>query len=168
MAQAKPPQVRDIEDRPTVELTVSTAHVCQMVLLARAFDEKVPPVEDDPGSNPGDDGELIILEDFADDPTLQELTASIESLNDDAKDELVAMMWLGRGDYGVDSWNQALSDARAMRDKHVAGYLVTTPMLGDLLEEGLNQLGHSCSRHATEVFVEKAPPIRPEEGPDRP
>lgn len=155
MAQAKPPQVRVVEDGPRVELNVSTENVRQVVLLARAFDEKVPPVEDDPGSNPGDDGELIVLEDYADDPTLQELTAAIESLNDDATDELVALMWVGRGDYSADAWQQALSDAGAMRDRHIAGYLVTTPLLGDLLEEGLNQLGFE-----TEVAAEKAPPNR--------
>ncbi len=56
-----------------------------------------------------------------------------------------------------------MSDARAMRDRHIAGYLVTTQVLGDLLEEGLNQLGHD-----TEVLAEKTPPNRPEEMPKRP
>ncbi len=59
MAQANPPRVRVVEDGPKVELNVSTENIGQVVLLARAFDEKVPPVEDNPGSSPGDGGDRV-------------------------------------------------------------------------------------------------------------
>jgi hypothetical protein len=89
-------------------------------------------------------------------------------LSEDAKEELVALMWIGRGDYTADAWDEAVSDAREMRDQHVPSYLIGTPLLGDLLEEGLSQIGRSCSDYEGDVRAEDSPEFRPETGPKRP
>lgn len=123
-------------------LSISPEQVCYIIIKAREFDEKVAPVEADPGSNPVDDEAREVLEDFADDPTLIELTSAIESLNIDQQLDLLAMTWLGRDDF--DSWSEAREQAEEMRDQHIPSYLTGTPLLGDYLEEALSQLGYSC------------------------
>ena len=116
--------------------------VSYIIVKAREFDAKVEPVEEDPGSDAADDGERIILEDFADDPTYQELREAIEDLDEDASCELVALMWIGRGTYDAEDWEEALETARQEATNSAADYLTGTPQLGDFLEEGLVAMGY--------------------------
>ncbi|MFZ5790963.1 MAG: DUF3775 domain-containing protein [Pseudomonadota bacterium] len=127
------------------ELSIGLPKLCYIIVKAREFDAKVEPVEPEPGSNPADDAEREVLEDYADDPTYQELVDAIESLNDDERAELIALTWLGRGDYVAEEWEKALADAQDALNERVASYLVGTPNLGDELEEGLTSLGLSCA-----------------------
>ncbi len=125
-------------------LTIDPDKVGYIIVKAREFDEKVEPGELDRGSNPSDDQCVEILEDYADDPTYQELMAALQVLNVDEMVEILALTWLGRGDFGPKEWKKALRQAREARNKRAAQYLVGTPMLGDFLEEGLAALGYSC------------------------
>jgi len=133
------------EDEPeAVELNISVEKVCYIIVKAREFDAKVDPVEPDLGSNAIDDGEREVLEDYADDPTLAELSSAIAGLNEDEVVDLIALAWLGRGDFDRAEWDAAkalASERHALRPAH---YLTGMPMLGDYLEEGLDELGHSC------------------------
>jgi Protein of unknown function (DUF3775) len=132
------------EDMPPPELNISTEKVCYIIVKAREFDAKVPPVEPDPGSNPADDGEREILEDYADDPTLLELRSAIDDLNEDEVVDLIALAWLGRGDFGKEDWLEATALARERHKRHSADYLIGIPTLGDFLEDGLDMVGRSC------------------------
>ena len=131
-------------------LTISSDKVCYIVVKAREFDAKVPPDDLEEGSNPADDKDVGILEDQPDDPTQQELLDAIEGLNQDELLDLVALTWIGRGDFSAKEWDAARAEARGMRHKHVPSYLLETPMLGDYLEEGLSAMGLSCDAVAAE------------------
>lgn len=126
------------------ELAISQEKVCYIIAKAREFDAKVPPVEPDPGSNPADDAGREILEDYAGDPTFAELRTAIDDLNDDEVIDLIALAWIGRGDYDRGGWDEARSLARERHRHHSARYLTGMPALGDYLEEGLSTLGYSC------------------------
>lgn len=132
-------------DGPRPELSIGADQVAFVVVKAHEFDEKEPALADDDGSNPTDDPVTALVE-TREDPTAQELSSFIEALSDDAQNELVAMMWLGRGDYSVDEWASAVVDATntSLRSRHVPAYLIGTPLLGELIEEGYNLLGYSC------------------------
>lgn len=132
------------EDVPPPELNISAEKVCYIIVKAREFDAKVPPVEPDPGSNPADDGEREILEDYADDPTLLELRSAIDDLNEDEVVDLIALAWLGRGDFGKEDWLEATALARERHKRHSADYLIGIPTLGDFLENGLDMVDRSC------------------------
>src|SRR5579863_2468721 len=99
------------EETPPVELTINHEKLGFIIIRAREFDAKVEPVEADRGSNPTDDDEREVLEDYADDPTYIELVEAIEGLNEDELIELVALVWLGRGDYEAAEWGQAVEAA---------------------------------------------------------
>ncbi len=124
-------------------LNISPDKVCYILIKAREFDEKVEPAGEHEGSNPSDDGGLEILEAFADDPTYEEFTSAIEGLNVDEQVDLVALAWMGRGDYTADEFEQARSDARGRRNARTAEYLAGIPLLSDYLEEALSELGYS-------------------------
>jgi hypothetical protein len=125
-------------------LNIALEKVCFIIMKAREFDAKVPVDDPDSGSNPVDDSALDVLEDLADDPTQQELADAIDGLNVDEQVELVALLWLGRGDFGASEWEEAVSAARERHSDHTAAYMLATPQLGDLLEEGLTLLDYSC------------------------
>jgi hypothetical protein len=125
------------------ELNIGSDKVFYIVTKAREYDAKVAPVEPDPGSNPTDSGEREILEDYADDPTAAELREAIDDLNEDEVTDLIAMVWLGRGDFGKGDWAAARRLARERHRQKSADYLMGTPTLGDLIEEGFTRLGHS-------------------------
>ena len=125
-------------------LTIGPETVCYIIVKAREFGVKVEPEDLDAGSNPSDDHDVDVLEDFADDPTLEELSSALEALNDDESLDLVALAWIGRGDYTAEDWGEAREQAAEIPVKDRPRYLIGTPLLGDYLEEGLSEFGYSC------------------------
>jgi len=119
-----------------------------IIAKAREFDAETASIDDNDGSNPSDDKDVAILEDTADNPTGEELADAIDQLNDDQKAELLALMWIGRGDFETSEWPEALTQARDTRDAHFTAYLLGTPLLGDYLEEALAALGYSLEDFA--------------------
>ena len=125
-------------------LAIPLERLVFIIAKAREFDAEVP-VEPDAatGSDGPDDDEREILLDTPDNPTEQELRDAIDGLGPLERHELLALMWLGRGDYDADSWPDALREAAESTIANVTDYLVGTPLLGDYLEEGASALGLS-------------------------
>lgn len=92
-------------------------------------------------ADPGDDWSRNILADSPDDPAVNEVRAAIDDLEPDQQMELVAILWVGRGDFGADEWENALAQARDSWNERTADYILGTPLAADFLEEGLDQLG---------------------------
>lgn len=82
-----------------------------------------------------------LAEEEADDFTAEELRELIGDLNVDEAAELVALAWLGRGDYEAGEWETAVADAKARGNNRTAQYLMGMPMLSDWLEDGLEAIG---------------------------
>jgi hypothetical protein len=124
-------------------LTISLEKLAFIITKAREFDVEVPPVDEDSGSNPSDDADRDVLESISDNPTYQELVDALNSLNDPERIELLALTWVGRGDYSREEWLEALEEASRIHDEKETDYLIGTPLLADYLKEGLSQLGYS-------------------------
>lgn len=125
-------------------LTIDPAKVCYLIIKAREFDAKMEPEVPDPGDNPIDDADREILFDYPDDPTVDEIRGCIETLNEDESAELLALVWIGGGDYEASDWAAAVKTAREDEDDRRADALLSIPLLADYLEEGLAALGYSC------------------------
>jgi hypothetical protein len=126
-------------------LEVSLDKVCFIILKAREFHAKEEVVIPEQPTSPADDWARQVLADHRDDPCYQELRYLIDSMDAEEQVNLVALMWLGRGDYFPDEWQDALSDARLNLSNHTAEYIIGTPLVADYLEEGLSALGYSCN-----------------------
>jgi len=124
-----------------VELTNNLENLEFIIAKAREYDVQIPAVDEDSGSNPSDDRDVDILDASLDNPTRKELFAAIRSLNEDQRIELLALMWVGRGDFSAEEWDDALSTASERHNGREAKYLIGTPLLGDYIEEGLASLG---------------------------
>lgn len=73
--------------------------------------------------------------------TEEELRELIDDLNVDEAADLIALVWIGRGDYDVAEWADAVNEARQRSNKRTSSYLLGLPMLADYLEEGLEAVG---------------------------
>ena len=123
-------------------LTIPLEKLAYIIEKAREFDAQVPSDAEE-GSNAADDDEREILLDTPDNPTEQELRDAIDGLSIPERQELLALMWLGRGDYDAESWSEALQQARQTQSASETAYLLGTPLLGDYIEEGVAALGLS-------------------------
>jgi hypothetical protein len=117
--------------------------VCFIVVKAHEFDAAGGEPSDD-ASNPSDDRFVSALTPANEETTRRELTAFINALNEDEKTELVALLFIGRGDYTPEEWEEAIVAARDRGDPPIARFLLSEPLLGDLLEDGLSAFDLSC------------------------
>ncbi len=123
------------------ELSISPEKVAFLIEKAREFDAKEAGSDPDSGSNAADDDMIDVLEESPNDPVVRELTGFINALSEDEQIDLVALMRLGRGDGGIDDWDDIRREAADGHNKRTAHYLLGEPMLGDFLAEGLDAFG---------------------------
>ena len=123
---------------------IATDTVCRIVIKARQFDVEEGEVDPDEASNATDDGFTDVLEDDPDDPVYEELKTFIDDLDVDEQCELIALMWIGRGDYDQSEWGRAFKAAQDARTERTAEYLLGTPLLADLLSEGMAYYDMDC------------------------
>jgi hypothetical protein len=124
-------------------MDIAADTVADIVMRLRAIEVKEGETDPDSGSNPIDDGSTDVLVSGTDDATESEVRGMIAGLNDDARAELLALLYVGRGDMEPEEWDAAVKFAR---EREAAGEgavreLLGTPDAGDLLEEGLDALG---------------------------
>ena len=126
-------------------LTISSESVCFIIVNARELDVRDELTDPDSGSDASDDRMLSVLEAQSDDPTLRELQTFIAALSEEEQTDLVALMWLGRGDSTLEDWLDLCDEAQQQHNNRTAAYLLGEPLLSDFLEEGLSQFGLSCA-----------------------
>ena len=126
-------------------MEIALDKVCELILRARALDVKEGETDPDSGSNPIDDGSTDVLTATPDDATEEEVREFIAGLNEDERHDLVALVWIGRGDYEPEEWGAAVRTAQERESLSTADYLLGIPDLGDLLEEGLAAMGRTCA-----------------------
>lgn len=127
--------------RKVEDLGVSDETLAAIVLEARAFDVTVPETDENEASNDIDDDEISVLEDQSDNPAEQVLLEGIAGLSMEEQETLVALVWVGRGDFDAAEWEDARKMAAERDNGDVAHYLSGIPMLGDYLEAGAAALG---------------------------
>jgi len=118
--------------------------VCALIDKAHEFHAKEEVVLPEPPLSPGDSSVMQVLADHADDPVYDEFRNLVDDLEPDQQVSLVALMWLGRGDFDAGEWDDAVATARDAWTTHTADYLIATPLVADYLAEGLAALGYSC------------------------
>ena len=124
-------------------LTITPDSAFSIVLKARQFDAKVEETDPDSGSNPTDDSSVDALEFGAGDDTLHELSSAISDLNDDEQRDLIALIWLGRGDFTLGEWNEARTAAIDISRERTPRYVAGIPLVSDYLEDGLSQFNET-------------------------
>lgn len=139
--------VEDLEEPVRPELTIKPDEAFYILLKAREFDEKTAPVDEDSGSDPVDDDQRDVVEAHVDDTVDEELASAIWALNDDARLDLLALIFLGRGDYSLEEWSSAREAAADVPRRNTLAFVSGTPLVSDFLDEALAQFGLSLEDH---------------------
>jgi hypothetical protein len=152
------PTIEDDDDDDTIELGISTEKVRFIIVKARQFDAKEGDADPDEGSNAADDGMADVLEDQPEDDSVrQEIVSFINGLNEEEQINLVALVWVGRGTYDIEDWDDAIDTARTEHNKRTAQYLLGLPLLGDYLAEGLEAFDEEFDDETEEELEEEEP-----------
>ncbi len=73
-------------------------------------------------------------------PARVALRDALVALSPEARNELRALMWIGKGDYGVKDWTRALTDAAAAPGDVVISSLAEQPDLHEFLMKALYEM----------------------------
>jgi len=127
------------------DLKIDPALVCSIIVKAREFHAKegVTFSEKSPESAYEYDWAQV-LADHINDPTYIELKNVITSIRPEKKFDLVALMYLGRGDFG--SFEEAKEGVGDNFPTNVTDFLLAQPLLASYLEDALNALGYVCEK----------------------
>ncbi|MAC89765.1 MULTISPECIES: DUF3775 domain-containing protein [Maricaulis] len=121
-------------------MNIAEKMVRSLIDRARAYDskEQIDDFERDADSGETDAVESLLTGDR--DPIRTEIEDWLGSLDEEAQAELVALYWIGRGDYDGPDFRRAVREARSRRSGPTEDYLLGAPMLGDYLELGLDSV----------------------------
>lgn len=130
----------DVSERPMPE--INPVKVCFIIEKARElFSEDVG--ADPDASNPADDEERSILT-GANASIRRELVQFLRDLDVDEAAALVALAWIGRGDFEPEEWRRAVAEANERAEGPTWKYLLGIALLPDYLEDALSAFGRSC------------------------
>ena len=122
-------------------ITLNPEFLRSLILKLRAIMAQEEMVTPDVGSNlSDDDASPATLQDSPGNLTQLEVRNQIEDLEPDQQAELVALMWIGRGDMEPEEWEDALEQAAQEHGDKVADYLLSHPHVADHLDEGVDRL----------------------------
>jgi Tfp pilus assembly PilM family ATPase len=122
-------------------LSVSSDYLARLVVKTRGLQAREAEVDPDSGSNPTDDNMIDTLQDSFGDLSRQEVQRELQGLDDRQQAELVALMWIGRGDAEPEEWNQTVELARQLKAGPTPRYLLRHPLVAEHWQEGAAKLG---------------------------
>src|SRR5437763_9094386 len=125
-------------------LRISSEKVCALIETARELAGIVPSTAGDRTTN-GDDSRLATMESDPDNnDRRREAVEFIAGLNVEEQTDLLALIWLGRGDYEIDDWDEALTEAEARIAAKDPDYLIGDAALPEYIGDGLEAFGFTC------------------------
>ena len=125
-------------------LDVNPDDICRLIALAREFHAQEQVVIPEEPGNPSGDWSQQILASHVEDATLQEFMSIIKDLEPRQQQQVVGLLWIGRGDFELDEWDAVLEQARDSWTVRTGKYLIAHPLLADYLTEGLDLHGYRC------------------------
>jgi hypothetical protein len=126
------------------ELRISSEKVCALIEAGRELAGKVPSTAGD-RTTTGDDSKLVTLEDYPGyDDRRRETVEFIAGLNVEEQTDLLALIWLGRGDYDIDEWDDAVAEAEARIAARDPDYMIGDAALPEYLGDALNAFDMTC------------------------
>ena len=122
--------------------------MCAFIEAAREVAGKVPSTAGD-HTTTGDDSRLVTIEvsegDGEDeDARRRQMVEFVAGLNVEEQTDLLALIWLGRGDYELDEWDDAVTEAEARIAARDPDYMIGDAALPEYLGDGLEAFGRSC------------------------
>lgn len=101
------------------------------------------------GSDATDDKFVAVFNNEAEPSVVKEAEGLIAGMSVEEQQELIALSLVGRGDYSIEEWTDAMTAAASHPEPTTSAFLMQNPTVSDDLEEGLSLFGFSCSDFET-------------------
>lgn len=124
------------------ELNINSEYMRRLIEKMRAVMGREDEVMPDIGGNKSDDERPATLQETPGDLLIEELSEEIDAMDADHRHELVALVWLGRGDFSAAEWPEALALAEERDVGPTSLYLLSHPLVADQIASGLEELGY--------------------------
>lgn len=121
-------------------MDISAEKLVDLIDYLRIMDAKEAAADLARGNDSYEDGSSNSLEMNPDDGTQQQIRGVIDGLDIDEQADLIALVWVGRGDFEPAEWMVARRRAAERLPRSVSKFLMGIPDVGDLLEEGMARL----------------------------
>jgi hypothetical protein len=126
------------------ELRISSQKVCDFIEVAREVAGLVPPTTGDRTTS-GDDSPLLTIEDNpAADSRRSQMREFIAGLNVAEQVDLLALIFVGRGDFDIGEWDDAVREARDRIADRDPDYMIGDAALPEYLGDALNAFDITC------------------------
>ena len=122
-------------------LSIDLDYLSRLIVKFRGVQGREEEVDTAPASNPSDDDAIDALQETAGDLSREEVRKELRGLDDRQQAELVALMWIGRGDAEPEEWDETIELARQLKDGPTPKYLLGHPLVAEEIEEGVSRLG---------------------------
>jgi hypothetical protein len=133
-----------------ITLSFPTDYLGRLIAKVRGVQAREGEVDENSGSNAPDDNMIDAVQDTRGDLSLLEIAQEIRGLNERQQAELVALLWIGRGDAEPEAWEESVEMARERRDTPTERYLLTQPLTAEYWSEGAERLGIAVPVDAVE------------------
>jgi hypothetical protein len=124
-------------------IEISSDKIAYVILEARELAAAMANLDESPSAIRTEDDAYILLERGSRDTTPSEFATFIAELNEDEQADLVAIVWIGRGTFSAEEFEEAVETAKAERTNPTEDYLLGIPLLADYLEAGMEKLGYT-------------------------
>lgn len=119
--------------------------VCDIILKIREFQAKEEVVLPEESPSPSDDTDWAqVLAEHEDDLTYQEIQSTLDGLEPDQVWTVIALLFVGRGDFDRSEWASALDEAKNIQLDQAADFILNTPLAADYLKAGLIEFDYEC------------------------
>ena len=125
----------------TATLSLPSDYLERLIVRARGLQAREPEVDPIPGSNPTDDNMRDAVQDTRGDLSREELREELQGLTGRGRAELVALLWVGRGDEEPEDWDAIVEVARGRVETPTPTYLLSEPLVGEYWSEGAEKIG---------------------------
>ncbi|MFK7792872.1 MAG: DUF3775 domain-containing protein [Devosiaceae bacterium] len=138
----RPPQTIDLAlDPATIRIFIGKAKAVAADLDMENLDQTADTIEFDAERLEDSHHHDGLAEEEAEDLTGEELKELIDDLNTDEAAALVAIAWIGRGDFEASDFANVVEEASARAEGATSSYLMGMPLLAEHWEAGLDALG---------------------------
>jgi hypothetical protein len=127
------------------ELAINPEKVCAFIEAAREVAGLVPSTAGD-DTTTGDDSPLTTMVETTEgsDPRRREMVSFVGGLDAEEQENLLALILLGRGDFSIEEWEDALIAARDAIEDKSADFMIGDAALPGYLLEALEAFDESC------------------------
>lgn len=126
------------------EIRISTDKVCDFIEAAREVAGKVEPTTGD-RTTTGDDSKLVTIEDYpGEDDRRTQMIEFINGLNVAEQTDLLALIYVGRGDFDFAEWPDAVREAAARITDGDGDFMIGDAALPEYLGAALGAFDRTC------------------------